>query len=162
MEKTQTTETPQANMQSVGQQLSYPLDHTTQRILEEYSGRQSFPIGSVFINVDGSDPRDSLGYGVWSAFGAGRTLFGFDSGNGNFDTALETGGSETHTMTVAEMPSHSHDVYIGNTGSGNPSLASGGNTIGSPNTDRLVANGGGDPFSIIPPYITVYFWKRDS
>ena len=118
------------------------------------------PVGSVYINVDGADPASSLGYGTWESFGEGKTLIGVDSGDPDFEDPDLTGGSKTHSMTVAEMPSHTHDVYIGNTGSGNPSLASGGLLTGGASNDRVLSAGGGAPFPILPPYITVYFWKR--
>jgi microcystin-dependent protein len=49
-----------------------------------------------------------LGFGTWAAFGAGRVLVGLDAGDVDFDTVEETGGAKTHTLTVDEMPSHTH------------------------------------------------------
>lgn len=71
-------------------------------------GGAAFPVGSIFIAVVPTDPATLLGYGTWSAFGAGRVLVGLDAGQTEFDTVRETGGSKTHTLTTAEMPSHTH------------------------------------------------------
>jgi hypothetical protein len=62
-------------------------------------GSEAFPVGSVFIAVVSTDPATLLGYGTWSAFGAGRVLIGLDSGDANFDTVEETGGAKTVTST---------------------------------------------------------------
>src|SRR5262245_36512923 len=56
---------------------------------------QAFPIGAVFISVVSTNPATSLGYGTWSAIGAGKVLVGLDSGDTDFDTVEETGGAKT-------------------------------------------------------------------
>ena len=38
----------------------------------------------------------------------GRVPVGFDSGQTEFDSLGEAGGAKTHTLTTAEMPSHTH------------------------------------------------------
>lgn len=38
----------------------------------------------------------------------GKTVVGKDSSQTEFDTLGETGGAKTHTLTTAEMPSHTH------------------------------------------------------
>lgn len=71
-------------------------------------GSEAFPVGSVFIAVVSTDPATLLGYGTWSAFAAGKMLVGRDSGDTDFDTAEETGGAKTVTLTEAQIPSHTH------------------------------------------------------
>ena len=101
---------------------------------------EAFPVGSVFIAVVSTDPATLLGYGTWSAFGAGRVMVGLNSGDADFDTAEETGGAKTvasagtnageaahthsvtsnvavgdhssHTHTYTEVPNHTHPVNI--------------------------------------------------
>ena len=65
---------------------------------------QAFPIGAVFISVVSTDPATLLGYGTWSAIGAGKMLVGLDSGDTDFDTAEETGGAKTKTIAQANLP----------------------------------------------------------
>jgi microcystin-dependent protein len=69
---------------------------------------EAFPVGAVFLSVVSTNPATLLGYGTWSAFGAGRMLVGLDSGQTEFDTVEETGGAKTVTLTEAQIPSHTH------------------------------------------------------
>ena len=63
-----------------------------------------YPVGSVYINADvGTDPSTLLGFGTWSAIGAGRVLVGQDVGDPLFDVLGDTGGSKDATLV-----SHSH------------------------------------------------------
>ena len=78
-----------------------PLKYPTTLALEIY------PIGSIYTSVVNVNPNTYFG-GTWSAFASGRTLVGVDTGQTEFDTIEETGGAKTHTLTSAEMPSHTH------------------------------------------------------
>lgn len=69
---------------------------------------QAYPVGSVFLSVVATDPATLLGYGTWSAIGAGRMLVGQDTGDADFDTLEETGGAKTVTLTEAQIPAHTH------------------------------------------------------
>lgn len=68
----------------------------------------AWPVGCLFTSVVDTDPAILLGFGVWSAVGAGRVLVGKDSGDADFDTLEETGGAKSVTLTEAQMPSHTH------------------------------------------------------
>lgn len=69
---------------------------------------QAWPVGSIFVTVVSTNPGTLLGFGTWSAFAAGRVLVGINGADTDFDTVKETGGAKTHTLTSAEMPSHTH------------------------------------------------------
>lgn len=69
---------------------------------------EAWPVGSIFVSVDNTNPATTIGYGTWTAFGAGKTLVGLDSGDTDFDTVEETGGAKTHTLVESEMPTHTH------------------------------------------------------
>ena len=104
------------------------------------------PVGSIYINATVStNPGTLLGFGTWSAFGAGRVMVGFDSGNALFDTAEETGGnadaitvSHTHTATSTVTDAgHSHGLMGSSSTGTTRGLVEG--------TNRNVQGGDGTP-----------------
>jgi Phage tail-collar fibre protein len=114
-----------------------------------------YPIGSLYYNAsDGTNPNGLLGFGTWAAFGAGRIPLAAGAGY----AAGATGGEATHTLTVPEMPSHSHsmDWMTGeNPAHGDPPAKWYGHQ-----QVQTGATGGGLPHNNMPPYIVVYIWKR--
>ena len=48
----------------------------------------------------------------------GKVTIGKDSTDTDFDTLGNTGGEKTHNLTIDEMPSHNHEVYLDNQGTG--------------------------------------------
>lgn len=132
-----------------------------------------YPVGSIYTNATNStNPGTLLGFGTWTAFGAGRVMVGLDAGNAAFDTAEETGGSanatlvsHTHTATVTD-PGHSHTAqsqaapFYGQPSGGVAFTA--GNT-GTSTTGITVSNsteGSSATNANLQPYIVVYMWKR--
>jgi hypothetical protein len=135
-----------------------------------------YPVGSIYTNASVStNPATLLGFGTWTAFGAGRVMVGFDSGNALFDTAEETGGSadaitvsHTHTATVTD-PGHLHTQTeynqpgIGNAGGGGARVNAVSANTGTATTGISVAvstTGSSGTNANYQPYITVYMWKR--
>ena len=89
----------------------------------------------------------------------GRMPVGFDNVQSEFNVMGKTGGQKNKTLSIAEMPSHTHDIdLVDETGSGAPA---GGNPAGVSNgTGKTKSQGGGVPFSIMQPYIVlVYIMK---
>ena len=148
-----------------------------------------YPVGSVYTNASVStNPATLLGFGTWTAFGAGRVMVGFDSGNSLFDAAEETGGSadaitvsHTHTATFTGTAMGTHRHYVGSndstagdggdagnrefvrnadTGNG-PATYTNYESAGTPAGSVSVASAGSSGTNAnYQPYITVYAWKR--
>lgn len=120
----------------------------------------AYPIGSIYINAANStNPGTLLGFGTWSAFGAGRVMVGLDGTDTDFDTAQETGGEKTHVLSIAEMPAHTHNVTqraAGPAGAGWFWVGDG----GSGGTYATSSQGGGSAHNNVQPYIVVYMWRR--
>lgn len=68
----------------------------------------AWPVGSVFLSVVPTNPATLLGLGTWVAIATGRMLVGIDTGDSDFNTVEETGGSKTVTLTESQIPSHTH------------------------------------------------------
>jgi hypothetical protein len=141
-----------------------------------------YPVGSIYTNSSVStNPGTLLGFGTWTAFGAGRVMVGFDSGNSLFDTAEETGGSanavvvsHTHTGTTASDGTHSHTASVPYSTANNLySLGGGADNFGRGPSTLTTATAGAHTHTFTTdstgssgtnanyqPYITVYMWKR--
>lgn len=134
-----------------------------------------YPVGSIYINAGvTTNPGTLLGFGTWTAFGAGRVMVGLNGSDSSFDTLEETGGSKdailvshTHTATVTD-PGHLHTfVYEpGAAASGAGRNGVGGTTpfnTNSNTTGITVSNsteGSSGTNANLQPYITVAMWKR--
>ena len=125
-----------------------------------------YPVGSIYINATNStNPGTLLGFGTWVAFGAGRVPVGIDATQTEFDTAEETGGAKTHTLSISEIPAHthnqgSHDSSAGDGGAYNTEfIRDHSDTANGPNVESS-STGGGGAHNNLQPYIVVYMWKR--
>jgi hypothetical protein len=137
----------------------------------------AWPVGSIYISTNSTNPSSLFG-GTWVAFGAGRTIVGFDSGQTEFDVSEETGGAKTHTLTESEMPSHTHVQNAHNHSQRYHAATTGplsglatvpdasSNTVTNYNqttADATAVNqntGGGAAHNNLQPYIVCYLWKR--
>jgi hypothetical protein len=126
---------------------------------------RAYPVGSIYMNVsNAANPHDIFGFGTWIVCAPAQMLLGA----GGTHAAGSTGGEESHTLTVNEIPAHHHNsqydartpASIDYTGTGSEigGASVGGITWTFPTTDT----GGGLPHNNMPPYLTVYMWERIS
>ena len=127
----------------------------------------AYPVGSIYTSISSTNPATLLGVGTWVAFGAGRTLVGFDSTQTEFDTVEEVGGSKTHTLTESELPSHTHNTLssyqtqVEVIGSSTVTITEADRSGDGADVDIATSStGSGSAHNNLQPYITVYFWKR--
>lgn len=114
-----------------------------------------YPVGSIYMSVNATSPQTLFG-GTWEQI---QDCFLLAAGSSY--AAGSTGGEETHTLTISEMPSHNHNLRIQGTETAANALtyASQKNRYGAGGT--LVQNtGGGQPHNNMPPYLAVYVWQR--
>ena len=150
---------------------------STMSRMKTYILSSVYPVGSIYVNAtNATNPGTLLGFGTWAAFGEGRVMVGKAS-SGTFATAGNTGGSETQTLTEANLPSHNHSITIaggGNSGgfihpTFGSSFAQGDNNTSissNPFTtlpSAVIGNtGSGTAHNNLQPYVVVYMWKRTS
>lgn len=118
-----------------------------------------YPIGSIYMSVNSTNPKNLFG-GTWEQI-QGKFLFGMDSSY----PAGSTGGEATHKLTQSEMPKHNHIIYAPNAGGPDKGAALGFPEVGSSNTWWAVAcmteqTGNNEAHNNMPPYLSVYIWKR--
>lgn len=66
-----------------------------------------YPVGSIYMSVSDVNPTNFIG-GTWVAWGQGRVPVGVNPSELVYSEPEWTGGSETHKITVSQMPSHDH------------------------------------------------------
>lgn len=113
-----------------------------------------YPVNSIYISYSHTSPASLFG-GTWT-----RLAPYFLYGTGETGTIGETGGSTSHTLTVDEMPAHTHLLKLranAGTETGYSVMQENGKySLGTRNENT----GGGQAFSIIPPFIKVSIWRR--
>lgn len=88
----------------------------------------------------------------------GKTIVGKNSSDSDFEDIGETGGEKTHTLTVDEMPSHSHRVYrSGGQTAGYGSLFQNTSTPTELTANVVENTGGGLAHNNLQPYIVTEY-----
>lgn len=110
------------------------------------------------ISADNISPASLFG-GTWEKI-EGKFLL---AAGGGYPLG-GVGGEATHTLTIAEMPSHKHSVLFYNeyAANGTISFNAGGKLesyVGASDTS-IDSKGGGAAHNNMPPYIAVNIWKR--
>ena len=132
-----------------------------------------YPVGAVYISANSTSPASLLG-GTWEQI-HGRFLLASGSPNANTDNLFgaiiggwsansgSTGGQDYHTLTVDELPSHTHESQYVKPEAGYAAAGMMGSTEANWwSSDYIRATGGGQKHNNMPPYLAVNMWKRVS
>lgn len=134
--------------------------------LEELSNfilNKCYPIGSLYWTEKEENPASLLG-GGWT-----QIKDKFILAAGDTYKKGQTGGEASHTLTVGEMPNHTHRIYFDNNYSANSNgvdastnqwkqaLVNQNNTAANIN---LSFTGSSQAHNNMPPYEVFYCWKR--
>lgn len=140
------------------------------------------PVGMIITTGSPTSPAELYDGTSWTQI-KDRFLIG---AGGNYSLG-STGGATTHTLSVAEMPAHSHSGSITAVGDHNHTIHDAGGTSIKSNyaingnnllfTSTTVSfgtsgahthgvsigsNGSGKAFNIMNPYVAKYMWRRVS
>lgn len=129
-----------------------------------------YPVGSIYLSVNNTNPSTFIG-GTWE-----RIKDRFLLAAGDSYAAGSTGGEATHTLSVNEMPWHTHiqsvqaanlgtakTVIKGTEGKGQydgTSLVHQDDWLINANALETLPNGNSQPHNNMPPYLAVYMWVR--
>ena len=133
--------------------------------------KKVYPVGSIYMSLTDTDPSLLFG-GAWEQI-EDVFLYAGKVGDANYAPG-KTGGEKTHTLTINEIPSHSH-IVTDNGHSHTIPCQGGGSSVGPATLDRgnskystdsaktgisIKNTGGGQPHNNMPPFLAVYMWKR--
>lgn len=112
-----------------------------------------YPVGAYYLSNSSSSPANLLG-GTWQSV-TSRFLY--------CSTSITTGGENSHTLTVNEMPSHTHNIIARG-----PLLYQGSSSAryvyASDTTEvwsnRITSTGGSSAHNNMPQYRTCFAWYR--
>lgn len=134
-------------------------DAATKAYVDRNAGTP-YPVGAIYISTVDTSPASLFG-GTWE-----RLKDVFLLAAGDTYEALTMGGEAEHTLTVNEMPQHSHDFQASYsdiaTGSetGGKILAGGDSNQWLWSFAKTNDSGGNAPHNNMPPYLAVYMWVR--
>lgn len=137
-----------------------------------------YPIGTVYLTMDGKDPKELFPGTKWERISEGKFLVGIGQGTDRKNVSKQFNSGENegeyyHWLKSEELPPHKHKIKVCNDGNpdGKRDRSSGAdcqywntqdnrtdvqyNTI--PYTETA---GMGFPFMIVPPSFGVFVWQR--
>jgi microcystin-dependent protein len=154
------------------------VDESIQDKLED-----RYHVGSVIIDYTNTNPATYLGFGTWQLCAVGKMFVGVNTSDTDFNTSGKTGGAKTVTLTTNQIPAHKHTL----TDPGHVHHYSTENFTGASDFDRthtgtglvsefqytaattksytgisMANTGGGQAHNNMPPYETVYKFRRVS
>ena len=118
-----------------------------------------FPIGSIYKSVDSTSPEELFG-GAWMSWGQGKVPVGVDSNDNDFSGIEKTGGEKIHTLSVNELPSHTHMLHLVSNQLGNGGVRWGTTYSQYDGNVDTYSTGNSQPHNNMQPYETLYMWKR--
>ena len=136
---------------------------TINTVAEAASGLAAYPVGSLYLTTTTVTPASIFG-GTWVQYAAGKALVGLKTVNDpEYVLGVDSYGSESQTLTVDQIPAHTHtttiEVVQNRSSSGIQPEGSSASATGTPEFESA-PTGGGQSFDNRMPYIAIAIWKR--
>lgn len=119
-----------------------------------------YPVGCIYQSASSTSPASFLG-GTWA-----QIKDTFILAAGDTYEAGSTGGEAKHTLTLSEMPAHTHRLWIeGKTYEAQgmtlvTSISANQHTVDVSQNLWMDSKGGSESHNNMPPYLTAYIWER--
>ena len=120
--------------------------------LDSLTFNMIYPVGSIYMSVNSISPATLFG-GTWEQL---EDVFLLAAGSTY--AAGDTGGESEVTLSIAQIPVHSHEYIISGFDAGSAWYGQNGVSAGA--TQMSGSSGGGEAHNNMPPYLSVYMWKR--
>lgn len=131
-----------------------------------------YPVGSIYLTMDTRNPADLFG-GTWEQIECGRFLVSAsgrtdgdttkdesaNEGNADWYPIGEKGGQRKHTLSIGEMPAHTHKTGHKRSDAYGSGKADAMHFSGKFDVESSSA-GNGKPHENRPPYLAVAMWRR--
>ena len=130
-----------------------------------------YPIGSLYLSINSSNPHDVLGFGTWERIENAFLYAASDSdtifaSNG----LLKKEGSENVSLKKENIPEHTHTITVKKRSASIDSASQVNDFVNvtqsdGTTTDYTTSSYGqgvnqGNAFSIMPPHVKIYMWYR--
>lgn len=123
--------------------------------------RPYYRIGDILESTNPNNPATDGYIGTWELYGKGRVMVCVDEDDTDFNTVGKTTGEKKHTLTIAEMPNHTH-TYPAKYGTTQPqkSVLTWELNCNDYNNYEVSKTGENEPHNNLQPSIVVYRWRR--
>lgn len=149
------SETPEPTVEEAKSYLDKDgLTYLWGKIKAKIDAMVDYPVGYVYMSANANFNPNGNFTGTW------ELINGFYLRTG---TAMSDSGSNTHAMTVSEMPAHTHDVTETNFSEYSIRYSVWGSRTGSgtaTRTQTTSSTGSGQAFSIEPSSYNIKAWRR--
>lgn len=157
---------------------------TANNIIGQAVANAVYPVGSIYMSINSTNPSTLFG-GQWE-----QLKDKFLLGCGDIYQNGTTGGEASHVLTTSEMPSHNHSASTNSTGGHrhtfkgwwttkgdgsatyacvartqqNDAVEYGSFATAGEHSHTVTVNntGDGQAHNNMPPYLSIYMWKRIS
>lgn len=119
-------------------------------------------IGQVIMSttLKTASQVEAIYRGKWEAWGQGRMPVGVDPDDYDFSAPNKRGGKKRVTLTLDQIPSHSHPIHESNGVSGDTWRVAMFLSAGTNHAASTEPVGGGESHENMPPYQSIYMWVR--
>lgn len=89
--------------------LKNSVDNLSTKIENLHHIDKLYPIGSIYITTDNTNPNSSIG-GIWEIYASGRQIIGVGNNGITTYNYNSVGGSSVRSLGLENLPNHTHSI----------------------------------------------------